>query len=256
MSIIIKDLSYTHTDKEVLFSNLNLIINSGEKTALTGNNGCGKSTLMRILAGEASPGAGSVHCSGHLYYVPQHFGQYDGRTVAQVLGIDRKLTALCAILDGDVAEEHFAVLGDDWEIEKRAQSALSVWGLEGLSLSRRLNGLSGGEKTRLFLAGMELNAPDVILLDEPTNNLDIYHATNLMRIVRRLCDELGKTVILVLHEINYAAFYSDYICAFVDGKIAKFGTVQEVITKENLSDIYKVDFEIMQIEGKPLSIYY
>ena len=61
MSIIIKDLSYTHTDKEVLFSNLNLIINSGEKTALTGNNGCGKSTLMRILAGEASPGAGSVH---------------------------------------------------------------------------------------------------------------------------------------------------------------------------------------------------
>ena len=90
MSIIIKDLSYTHTDKEVLFSNLNLIINSGEKTALTGNNGCGKSTLMRILAGEALPGTGSVHCSGHLYYVPQHFGQYDGRTVAQVLGIDRK----------------------------------------------------------------------------------------------------------------------------------------------------------------------
>ena len=129
MSIIIKDLSYTHTDKEVLFSNLNLIINSGEKTALTGNNGCGKSTLMRILAGEASPGAGSVHCSGHLYYVPQHFGQYDGRTVAQVLGIDRKLTALCAILDGDVAEEHFAVLGDDWEIEKRAQSALTFDGI-------------------------------------------------------------------------------------------------------------------------------
>ena len=84
MSIIIKDLSYTHTDKEVLFSNLNLIINSGEKTALTGNNGCGKSTLMRILAGEASPGTGSVHCSGHLYYVPQHFGQYDDRTVAQL----------------------------------------------------------------------------------------------------------------------------------------------------------------------------
>ena len=196
MSIIIKDLSYTHTDKEVLFSNLNLIINSGEKTALTGNNGCGKSTLMRILAGEASPGAGSVHCSGHLYYVPQHFGQYDGRTVAQVLGIDRKLTALCAILDGDVAEEHFAVLGDDWEIEKRAQSALSVWGLEGLSLSRRLNGLSGGEKTRLFLAGMELNAPDVILLDEPTNHLDTSARERFYDFIRRT----SATALIISHD--------------------------------------------------------
>ena len=78
----------------------------------------------------------------------------------------------------------------------------------------------------------------------------------MMKIVRRLCDELGKTVILVLHEINYAAFYSDYICAFRDGKIAKFGTVKEVMTREVLSQIYQVDFEIMEIEGKPLSIYY
>ena len=78
----------------------------------------------------------------------------------------------------------------------------------------------------------------------------------MMKIVRRLCDELGKTVILVLHEINYAAFYSDYICAFKGGRIAKFGTVEEVMTKETLSQIYQVDFEIMEIEGRPLSIYY
>ena len=97
---------------------------------------------------------------------------------------------------------------------------------------------------------------EYILLDEPTNNLDIYHATNMMRIVRRLCDELGKTVILVLHEINYAAFYSDYICAFVGGRIAKYGMVKEVMTKENLRSIYNVDFEMMEIQGKPLSIYY
>ena len=97
---------------------------------------------------------------------------------------------------------------------------------------------------------------EYVLLDEPTNNLDIYHASNMMKIVRRLCDELGKTVILVLHEINYAAFYSDYICAFAGGKIVKMGTVEEVMTKENLAEIYNVDFEIMEIEGKPLSIYY
>ena len=97
---------------------------------------------------------------------------------------------------------------------------------------------------------------EYVLLDEPTNDLDIHHAANLMKTVRRLCDELGKTVILVLHEINYAAFYSDYICAFKDGKIAKFGTVEEVMTKETLSELYQVDFKIMTIAGRPLSIYY
>lgn len=196
MSIIIKDLSYTHTDKEVLFSNLNLIINSGEKTALTGNNGCGKSTLMRILAGEASPGTGSVHCSGHLYYVPQHFGQYDGRTVAQVLGIDRKLTALHAILNGDTAEEHFARLDNDWNIEERTQAVLHAWHLNGISLLRPLEGLSGGEKTRLFLAGMELKEPDTLLLDEPTNHLDTAGRKRLYDFVHRT----SATVLVISHD--------------------------------------------------------
>ena len=116
--------------------------------------------------------------------------------------------------------------------------------------------LSGGQRQRAFIAMVIAQDTEYILLDEPTNNLDIYHAANMMKMVRRLCDELGKTVILVLHEINYAAFYSDYICAFVDGKIAKFGTVKEVMTKETLSEIYKVDFEILEISGKPLTIYY
>ena len=111
-------------------------------------------------------------------------------------------------------------------------------------------------KVKVLLAKALFGNPDILLLDEPTNNLDIYHATNLMKIIRKLSDELGKTVVTVLHEINYAAFYSDYICAFKDGKIASFGTVEEVITKENLSSIYNVEFEIMQIKGKPLSIYY
>ena len=121
---------------------------------------------------------------------------------------------------------------------------------------RFIDELSGGQRQRACIAMVIAQDTEYVLLDEPTNNLDIYHATNMMKIVRRLCDELGKTVVLVLHEINYAAFYSDYICVFVDGKIAKFGTVEEVMTKENLSEIYKVDFEIMEIEGKPLSIYY
>lgn len=95
-----------------------------------------------------------------------------------------------------------------------------------------------------------------MLLDEPTNNLDIYHATQMMKLVRRLCDELGKTVILVLHEINLAAFYSDYICAFKNGKIAAWGTVNEVMTPEQLKLIYGVDFQIHEIDGRPLAIFH
>ena len=105
----------------------------------------------------------------------------------------------------------------------------------------------------IFALRKELALLDVLTLGkEQAINLGVDYD----RCIRRLCDELGKTVILVLHEINYAAFYSDYICAFKDGKIAKFGTVEEVMTKENLSQIYQVDFEILTIAGKPLSIYY
>ena len=141
---------------------------------------------------------------------------------------------------------------EDQEIVDRAVSYMELEEFQ----DRFIDELSGGQRQRAFIAMVIAQDTEYILLDEPTNNLDIYHATNMMKIVRRLCNELGKTVILVLHEINYAAFYSDYICAFKDGKVAKFGTVEEVMTKETLSQIYQVDFEILEIEGRPLSIYY
>ena len=185
MSIIIRDLSYVHSDKEILFQHLNLVINPGDKMALTGNNGCGKSTLMRIIAGDLSATTGTVSHPEHLYYVPQHFGQYDDRTIAQALRIDDKLEALHAILNGDVSEKHFTTLNDDWNIEERAQAALSAWGMDGIPLSRLMGGLSGGEKTRIFLAGMELHSPVAILLDEPTNHLDATGRQRLYDFVRR-----------------------------------------------------------------------
>ena len=185
MSIIIRDLSYVHSDKEILFQHLNLVINPGDKMALTGNNGCGKSTLMRIIAGDLSATTGTVSHPEHLYYVPQHFGQYDDRTIAQALRIDGKLEALHAILNGDVSERHFTTLNDDWNIEERAQAALSAWGMDGIPLSRLMDGLSGGEKTRIFLAGMELHSPVAILLDEPTNHLDATGRQRLYDFVRR-----------------------------------------------------------------------
>ena len=168
--------------------------------------------------------------------------------------------ALVALVNGSgVGEARDRALLEESSMTLRAVDALLEEGrggeLEDFQ-DRFIDELSGGQRQRAMIAMVIAQDTEYVLLDEPTNNLDIYHATNMMKIVRRLCDELGKTVILVLHEINYAAFYSDYICAFKDGKIARFGTVEEVMTKENLSQIYGVDFEILTIAGKPLSIYY
>ena len=185
MSISIQQISYIHPDKEVLFSDLNFAISKGQKLGLVGNNGCGKSTLLQIIAGQLSPSSGVIVRPDDLYYIPQHFGQYDDRTIAQALRIDGKLEALHAILNGDVSEKHFATLNDDWNIEERAQAALSAWGMNDIPLSRLMDGLSGGEKTRIFLAGMELHSPVAILLDEPTNHLDAMGRQRLYDFVRR-----------------------------------------------------------------------
>ncbi|WP_289751818.1 ABC-F family ATP-binding cassette domain-containing protein [Bacteroides acidifaciens] len=171
MPISIQQISYIHPDKEVLFSDLNFAISKGQKLGLVGNNGCGKSTLLQIIAGQLSPSSGVIVRPDDLYYIPQHFGQNDSLTIAQALQIDSKRQALHAILAGDASTENFTLLDDDWNIEERSVAALDSWGI-GHPLSYPLHLLSGGEKTRVFLAGMNIHTPSVILMDEPTNHLD------------------------------------------------------------------------------------
>ena len=216
MSISIQQISYIHPDKEVLFSDLNFAISKGQKLGLVGNNGCGKSTLLQIIAGQLSPSSGVIVRPDDLYYIPQHFGQYDSLTIAQALQIERKQQALHAILAGDVSNENFTILNDDWNIEERSIAALDLWGLGQFTLSYPMNLLSGGEKTRVFLAGMNIHHPSVILMDEPTNHLDssgrqrlydwvekyrstllvVSHDRTLLNLLPEIC-ELEK------HQINY-----------------------------------------------------
>ena len=216
MSISIQQISYIHPDKEVLFSDLNFAISKGQKLGLVGNNGCGKSTLLQIIAGQLSPSSGVIVRPDDLYYIPQHFGQYDSLTIAQALQIERKQQALHAILSGDASNENFVILDDDWNIEERSIAALDLWGLGQFTLSYPMNLLSGGEKTRVFLAGMDIHHPSVILMDEPTNHLDssgrqrlydwvekyrstllvVSHDRTLLNLLPEIC-ELEK------HQINY-----------------------------------------------------
>lgn len=228
-------------------------IPKGAVISLIGPNGAGKSTVMGMLSRLIARDSGQVDFEG------QDIGQWKSKELSKKLAIltqtnqtQMKLSVKELVRFGRFPYSGSHLTAEDEEAVSRAISYMELEDFE----DRFIDELSGGQRQRAYIAMVIAQDTEYILLDEPTNNLDIYHATNMMKIVRRLCDELGKTVILVLHEINYAAFYSDYICAFVDGKIAKFGTVKEVINKETLSEIYKVDFEIMEIAGKPLSIYY
>ncbi|MDL2305161.1 ATP-binding cassette domain-containing protein [Bacteroides sp. OttesenSCG-928-D19] len=185
MSLSIQQLAYMHADKETLFSGLNLSVNNNEKIALVGHNGSGKSTLMRIISGAIPPTSGQVVLPPDgLFYVPQHFGQYNNLTIAQAMQIDEKLNALQAILGGQVDEIHFATLNDEWNIEEDALEALQHWGLQKFTLTQPMHTLSGGEKTKVFLAGMQLHPHSILLLDEPTNHLDYSHRQKLYNFVQ------------------------------------------------------------------------
>ena len=248
----VKELTKKYDGKTVVDS-VSFELPKGKVTSLIGPNGAGKSTVMGIISRLIARDGGLVDFEGN------DIGKWKSKELSKRLAIltqsnniQMKLTVRELVAFGRFPYSGGRITKEDQEI---IDKAISYMELEEFQ-DRFIDELSGGQRQRACIAMVIAQDTEYVLLDEPTNNLDIYHATNMMKIVRRLCDELGKTVVLVLHEINYAAFYSDYICAFVDGKIAKFGTVEEVMTKENLSEIYKVDFEIMEIEGKPLSIYY
>jgi ATPase subunit of ABC transporter with duplicated ATPase domains len=194
--VILQNISYAHADKQVLFDAIHLTVNAHEKIALVGNNGSGKSTLLKLIAREVHPSGGQLAVDAAPYYVPQIVGQYDQLTIAQALRVDAKVHALHAILNGDAAKENFDALNDDWTIEERCYAALHEWQLHTVELSRTLGTLSGGEKMKVFLAGITLNEPELVLLDEPSNHLDAEARGLLYAFIR----SSTGTLIVVSHD--------------------------------------------------------
>ena len=250
--MFVKDLIKKYDGKTVVDS-VSFQLPEKSVISMIGPNGAGESTVLNILSRLIARDSGVVDFQG------TDITKWKSRELSKRLAIltqqnniQMKLTVRELVAFGRFPYSGSRITPEDDAVIDRAISYMELDDFR----DRFIDELSGGQRQRAYIAMVIAQDTEYILLDEPTNNLDIYHATNMMKIVRRLCDELGKTVILVLHEINYAAFYSDYICAFAEGRIVKFGTVKEVMTRENLSRIYGVDFEIMEVSGKPLSIYY
>ena len=240
-------------DEKTVVNDVSFSLPKGKVTSLIGPNGAGKSTVMSIISRLIAPDNGSVVIE------KKDINKWNSKELSKHLAIltqsnniQMKLTVEELVAFGRFPHSGGRLTDKDKDIINKSIEYMELNEFR----NRFIDELSGGQRQRAYIAMVIAQDTEFILLDEPTNNLDIYHATNLMKIIRKLSDELGKTVVTVLHEINYAAFYSDYICAFKDGRVAKFGTVDEVMTKEVLSEIYNVDFEIMNIQGRPLSIYY
>ncbi|MFE5791406.1 ABC-F family ATP-binding cassette domain-containing protein [Streptomyces sp. NPDC056503] len=171
-TVVCSGLSFSWPDDTPVFDDLSFALAAG-RTGLVAPNGSGKSTLLKLIAGELRPASGSVTVGGTLGYLPQTLPLTADLTVADVLGVADVIRALDAVESGDVGEEHFATIGDDWDIEERTRAQLDRLGLGALALDRTLGTLSGGRIVSLGLAAQLLKRPDVLLLDEPTNNLDL-----------------------------------------------------------------------------------
>ncbi|OXA99428.1 ABC transporter ATP-binding protein [Flavobacterium plurextorum] len=194
--VILQNISYLHSNKDLLFDKITFTVNPREKIALIGSNGVGKSTLLKIIAGELQPADGILKTDSKPYYLPQIFGQFNHLTIAQALQVEDKLSALQEILNGNVSEENLNTLNDDWTIEDRCTEALQYWQLQDLNWNQKLETLSGGQKTKVFLAGISIHQPELVLLDEPSNHLDVSGRELLYTFLKNT----SSTLIVVSHD--------------------------------------------------------
>lgn len=216
-SITCTSLDFTWPDGTGVFDGLQTAFGPG-RTGLIGVNGSGKSTLLKLIAGELTPSDGVVRVAGDIGYLPQNITLDTGLRVDEVLGIAATRAALHAIETGDVSEEHFTAVGDDWDVEERAVATLDQLGLGHIGLDRTTGEVSGGESVLLRLAALLLHRPDVLLLDEPTNNLDLYARRRLYTAV----DAWSGVLVVVSHDRELLELV-DQIADLRDGEVKWYG---------------------------------
>lgn len=192
-AVVLDRVTFTWPDGTVALDSVSGAF-SDVRTGLIGRNGAGKSTLLRLVAGTFVPASGTIFRSGAVDVMPQRFAA-DTR-VAALLGVDASLDAVRAIASGDVDQRHFDAVGDDWDVEARAQAALAEAGLPADALDRRVDALSGGEAVLAALVGVKLRGAPIALLDEPTNNLDRDARARVYELVR----SWHGTLIVVSHD--------------------------------------------------------
>lgn len=250
--IEVKNLVKKYGDKAVV-DNVSLNIEKGKITSFIGPNGAGKSTVLSMISRIMDKDSGSVIIDGKELEV------WDNKELAKKISILKqsnninvRLTIKEIVSFGRYPYCDGRLTSEDMKYVDEAIEYMKLKDIE----NRYLDELSGGQRQRAYIAMVIAQNTEYVLLDEPLNNLDMKHSVSMMKVFRNLVDELGKTVVIVMHDINFASVYSDNIVVLKDGKIAKDDSTENIINKETLENIYEINFDIKDINGNKICVYY
>ncbi|MFJ4039357.1 ABC transporter ATP-binding protein [Microbacterium sp. NPDC090007] len=250
--ISLTDVTMTYGDDTVL-GPVTLDIPAGGVTALVGPNGAGKSTLLTIVGRLSTATTGRVTVAGN------DVATTSGRALAKIVSILRqenhfvtRLTVRELVGFGRFPHSQGRLGAEDHAKIDEAIAFLDLGALSG----RYLDQLSGGQRQRAYVAMVLAQDTDYILLDEPLNNLDMKHAVAMMGQLRRAADELGKTIVIVVHDINFAAAYADRIVALAEGQVVHVGTPADLMTSDTLEQVFGTPVEVRRDGAYPLAVYY
>ncbi|MET4058548.1 iron complex transport system ATP-binding protein [Arthrobacter sp. UYP6] len=240
-------------NSQVVVDGVSADIKEGGITSIIGPNGAGKSTLLSMISRLLRMDSGSVLVDGlDVTATP-------GKELARKLAIlrqDNQLTVRLTVRDlvgfGRYPHNGGRPTSADKAFIDEAMAYLDLTALA----DRFVDELSGGQRQRAFIAMVLAQGTDYLLLDEPLNNLDMKHSVEMMRLLRRLTDDFGKTVVLVIHDINFASCYSDDIIAMRDGQLIHQGPPAKIMQPDVLRDIYDIDIRIEEIDGNRIGVYF
>ncbi|KSU66064.1 iron ABC transporter ATP-binding protein [Arthrobacter sp. NIO-1057] len=230
-----------------------LEIPTGGLTALVGPNGAGKSTMLTMVGRLLGIDEGSIEVSGY------DVTKTNSKDLAKIVSILRqenhfvtRLTVRQLVGFGRFPHSKGRLNQQDEEIISRSIDFLDLGELEG----RYLDELSGGQRQRAYVAMVLAQDTDTVLLDEPLNNLDMKHSVIMMQHLKRAAQELNRTIVIVLHDINFAGHYADYICAMKHGKVVQFGSPEQIMQDEILTEVFETPVNVVPGPNGPLAVYY
>ncbi len=238
---------------QTILNNVSLDIPQGGITALIGPNGAGKSTLLSFMA-RLQP----LH-SGRIAYNGKDIGSTPTAELARVLSIltqENSIISRISVRDLLMFGRYPYHQGRPSEHDKTiVENALAEFQLEAFA-HRYLTELSGGQRQRAMIAMVFCQSTEYVLLDEPLNNLDMYYARSLMQLLQKLTREHRRTTVVVLHDINQAAAYADFVVAMKNGQVALQGHPNEVFTPQNIKTLFDMEVDVLDYGGKKLVVHH